>query len=159
MGGIPGIDKADDRYTIVFPPLPTGGTKRGKRNDGIREDVLQWAWRASSWRASEPGVGGVGVGGGGDGCDIRGGAVMANYTATRMIAAVGETVMVRMEGFGVPMVVKDVKTAYGAARLLVSPIGGQGDAWISVDRVLFVVRPAAENPWTADRFGNAAAIE
>jgi hypothetical protein len=37
--------------------------------------------------------------------------------------------------FTVTVLVDDVKVAYGQARAYVSPVGGEGWAWVSVDRL------------------------
>ena len=57
-----------------------------------------------------------------------------NRTARQMIPAIGQVVVVRMESFGVDMLVKDVKQAWGQTRLLVSPINGTGEAWVDCSR-------------------------
>ena len=59
-----------------------------------------------------------------------------NRTARQMVVAIGQTVVVRMESFGVEMVVKDVKQAWGQTRLLVAPIRGTGEAWVDCSRCL-----------------------
>ena len=57
-----------------------------------------------------------------------------NRTARQMIPAIGQVVVVRMESFGVDMLVKDVKQAWGQTRLLVAPINGTGEAWVDCSR-------------------------
>lgn len=57
-----------------------------------------------------------------------------NRTARQMVVAIGQTVVVRVESFGVEMVVKDVKQAWGQTRLLVAPIRGTGEAWVDCSR-------------------------
>ncbi len=61
------------------------------------------------------------------------------HTAKQMIPAVGSQVLVRFDGFGVPMMITDAKSAYGRVRLQVAPIGGQGEAWIECDRVIRLI--------------------
>jgi hypothetical protein len=51
-----------------------------------------------------------------------------------MADLIGATVQVKVEGFTVPMVVSDVKIAYGNKRLLVSPVGGTGQSWVDAAR-------------------------
>lgn len=51
-----------------------------------------------------------------------------------MAEMIGTTVRVKVEGFTVPMTISDVKVAYGNKRLLVSPIGGSGEAWVDASR-------------------------
>lgn len=55
-------------------------------------------------------------------------------TATEMIPAVGQRVMVRCDELNVDCKVIDVKTAWGKPRLLVAPVAGSGQQWVSLDR-------------------------
>jgi hypothetical protein len=52
-----------------------------------------------------------------------------------MAEIIGTTVQVKVESFQVPMTVTDAKVAYGNRRLLVSPIGGRGQAWVDASRI------------------------
>lgn len=52
-----------------------------------------------------------------------------------MADLVGNTVQVKVETFTVPMVIEDVKIAYGNKRLLVAPIGGSGKSWVDASRI------------------------
>jgi hypothetical protein len=61
------------------------------------------------------------------------------YTAKQMAPAIGCTVLIRLEQFGVPMVVIDVKSAWGKVRVQVAPVGGQGEAWVDADRLIGVL--------------------
>lgn len=56
-------------------------------------------------------------------------------TAREMAEMIGTTVQVKVESFQVPMTVTDAKVAYGNRRLLVSPIGGRGQAWVDASRI------------------------
>ena len=56
-------------------------------------------------------------------------------TAREMAEMIGTTVQVKVESFQVPMTVTDAKVAYGNKRLLVSPIGGRGQAWVDASRI------------------------
>ena len=56
-------------------------------------------------------------------------------TATEMLPAIGTTVMVRFEDLMVACLVKDVKSSWGKARLLVLPIAGEGTQWVEMGRV------------------------
>jgi hypothetical protein len=60
------------------------------------------------------------------------------HTAKQMIPAVGETVIVRVESFQVRMRILDAKSAYGNVRLLVTPVTGEGEAWIDCSRIVRV---------------------
>ena len=60
---------------------------------------------------------------------------MASMTATQMIPAVGRIVLVAFDTLNVACEVKDVKTAWGKPRLLVSPLKGNGEQWIEMSRV------------------------
>jgi len=57
-------------------------------------------------------------------------------TATQMIPAVGQRVVVRCEDLRVSCVVQDVKTSYGQPRLLVVPVAGVGSQWVELGRVM-----------------------
>lgn len=61
------------------------------------------------------------------------------HTAKQMIPAVGSQVMVRFDSFGVPMWITDAKSAWGRVRLQVTPVDGEGSAWIECDRVIRVL--------------------
>ena len=56
-------------------------------------------------------------------------------TATEMIPAVGQTVMVACESMRVACLVQDVKMSYGRPRLRVRPLSGEGDQWIEMTRL------------------------
>jgi len=58
------------------------------------------------------------------------------HTAKELIVAVGQTVTVKVEKWNIPMVVKDAKVAYGMPRLLVSPVEGEGEAWVDLSRIV-----------------------
>lgn len=60
-------------------------------------------------------------------------------TATQMIPAVGQDVMVRMESLSVSCKVLDVKCSYGRPRLLIAPLSGGGQQWIETSRITAVV--------------------
>lgn len=59
---------------------------------------------------------------------------MSTMGFKEMADMIGKTVRVKVEGFTVPMTISDVKVAYGNKRLLVSPIGGSGEAWVDASR-------------------------
>src|ERR1051326_690315 len=61
------------------------------------------------------------------------------HTAKQMIPAVGSKVLVRFDGFGIPMMITDAKSAWGRVRLQVTPVDGEGSAWIECDRVIRVL--------------------
>jgi len=56
-------------------------------------------------------------------------------TATQMIPAVGKQINVHVETWVIPMMVTDVKNAWGRIRLEVEPISGTGRQWIELTRV------------------------
>jgi hypothetical protein len=58
------------------------------------------------------------------------------HTVDQLSPAIGAEIIVRFESVRVPCVVLDAKSAYGKARLLVSPVGtSQSNAqWVEVDR-------------------------
>ena len=62
-------------------------------------------------------------------------------TANEMIPAVGMTVSVRFEEIQVICIVRDVKSAYGRARLQVEPIAGAGSQWVELARVRVATTP------------------
>lgn len=57
-------------------------------------------------------------------------------TANEMLPAIGQIVVVRCESMQVQCKVKDVKSSYGKARLLVHPTCGEGEQWIELSRVI-----------------------
>lgn len=73
-----------------------------------------------------------------------------------MAEMIGTTVRVKVEGFTVPMTISDVKVAYGNKRLLVSPIGGSGEAWVDASRaapmsISTPVRPKATSKASSEK--------
>lgn len=52
-------------------------------------------------------------------------------TAKGMIPAIGMAVLVRFESCQFRCEVEDVKSAYGAVRLLVTPVSGIGQQWVA----------------------------
>ena len=57
------------------------------------------------------------------------------HTAKQMIPAVGHEINVHVETWTIPMVVTDVKSAWGRIRLEVEPVTGHGRQWIELSRV------------------------
>ena len=57
------------------------------------------------------------------------------HTVNSMSRAIGQVVNIKLESFRVPMTVLDVKSAWGEIRLLVSPVNGLGQAWVTLARV------------------------
>lgn len=55
-------------------------------------------------------------------------------TVNQLHPTIGQVVVVRMESFGIDMLVKDVKQSYGQIRLLVAPLNGTGEAWVDISR-------------------------
>lgn len=70
----------------------------------------------------------------------------ANTNVKEMVDLIGTTVRVKVEGFYVPMTISDVKIAYGNKRLLVSPVGGEGESWIDSSRVTTLTEPPRTQP-------------
>lgn len=62
-------------------------------------------------------------------------------TATQMIPAVGAMVDVRCEQMMIRCNILDVKHVWGKARLLVSPVAGNGQQWVELDRVRMMAAP------------------
>ena len=62
-------------------------------------------------------------------------------TANEMIPAVGQLVRVRFEDLKITCRVLDVKTAWGRPRLQIEPVGGVGQQWIELARVVGIVQP------------------
>lgn len=65
-------------------------------------------------------------------------------TAGELAGYVGRTGILRYGqrgtdqwALGVPVMVKDARQAFGRTDLLVSPIGGTGESWVSLERVRF----------------------
>ena len=57
-------------------------------------------------------------------------------TRREEMAMCGHGLLQTAEGLRVRVKVEDAKTVYGQDRLLVSPVDGSGQAWVSVDRVI-----------------------
>jgi hypothetical protein len=66
------------------------------------------------------------------------------HTAKMMGAAIGQEVNVRSEGWIIPMLVVDVKSAWGAVRLLVCPLRGSGEAWVDLSRCVRTTETSME---------------
>jgi hypothetical protein len=58
-------------------------------------------------------------------------------TVKMLYPAIGQTVAVRCESWSIPMIVMDVKQAYGVVRFLVSPQhgNGHGEQWVEIGRL------------------------
>ena len=58
-------------------------------------------------------------------------------TLKELAQYVGKRFYVRLGGLSVEVLceVKDAKSAYGAIRVLVIPVMGRGETWVSVDRL------------------------
>lgn len=69
-------------------------------------------------------------------------------TTLELSAPIGKTVMVRMQEFSVPCVILDTKESWGRVRFQVTPLDGEGVAWIEDGRILSVVTDREEK---ADR--------
>lgn len=52
-----------------------------------------------------------------------------------MVKMVGKTAKLNMEGLTVFVHVLDVKTAFGRVDVLVQPVAGSGEKWVSSDKV------------------------
>ena len=57
------------------------------------------------------------------------------HTAKYMSPAIGQQIIIHVESWMIPMIVKDVKSAWGKIRLQVEPVSGQGLQWVEMDRV------------------------
>lgn len=60
-------------------------------------------------------------------------------TATQMLPAIGQIVLIAFHGLSLEVKVLDVKHVYGRARLNVTPLAGDGRLWVETDRVLSVL--------------------
>lgn len=49
---------------------------------------------------------------------------------------IGREFLLTVDAFTIRVMVEDVKTAYGNARAYVVPVGGEGYAWVSLDRLM-----------------------
>jgi hypothetical protein len=68
-------------------------------------------------------------------------------TAKEMAVAIDQIVMIRFESINVECRIVDVKSAYGAVRLLVQPVAGMGKQWVELSRLrtLTAVKEATNN--------------
>ena len=62
-----------------------------------------------------------------------------NMTAREMLPAIGSKALVRFESVLVECTISDAKFAYGNARVLVSPVSGQGQQWVAFSRLVSAV--------------------
>lgn len=56
-------------------------------------------------------------------------------TAREMMPAVGQTALLLIENFSIPVRVADVKHVYGRPRFLVRPLAGNGEQWVEISRL------------------------
>jgi hypothetical protein len=63
---------------------------------------------------------------------------MNRHTVNQLSPAVGTRVGVRFESLVIPCQVLDAKAVWGEVRLLVTPVGGSGEQWVTLGRL---VRP------------------
>lgn len=68
-------------------------------------------------------------------------------THNQMAMAVGRVAAIRENGLTILVRVLDAKTAYSVVRLLVTPVSGQGQAWVNAERVILegVEAPATDS--------------
>jgi hypothetical protein len=60
-------------------------------------------------------------------------------TAKEMLPAIGSRALVRFESVQVECTITDAKFSYGNARVLVSPVSGQGNQWVDFSRLVSAV--------------------
>lgn len=53
----------------------------------------------------------------------------------QLAKAINKTAMLRTEGFLVSVLIQDVKQSYGNVRYYVSPVNGNGSAWVDESRI------------------------
>lgn len=53
-----------------------------------------------------------------------------------LVAKIGKDINVRVENWIVRMKIYDVKLSYGRALFLVKPLAGEGESWITTDRII-----------------------
>lgn len=56
-------------------------------------------------------------------------------TVNSLAAMIGQKALVRMDAFRVLCKILDAKQVYGCTRYLVSPHGGEGEAWVDSSKV------------------------
>jgi len=60
--------------------------------------------------------------------------------AKQTAAAIGkEALLLSEKSFQIPVKIISLKEAYGRLRLLVSPVGGIGEEWVDVSRIMAVI--------------------
>jgi len=50
-----------------------------------------------------------------------------------------QVVVIKLEGFRIPMKVWDVKESYGKLRLLCRPLSGEGESWVEESRIISII--------------------
>ena len=65
-------------------------------------------------------------------------------TCLSMLPAIGAPVRVRFESIYVECIVRDVKSSWGKARLMVVPVTGSGSQWVEMDRIVVGPRNAQD---------------
>ena len=56
---------------------------------------------------------------------------------SELAARIGQVGYLRSEAFRVPVRILDGKSSYGEPRYLVTPEGGEGEAWVNATRITF----------------------
>lgn len=69
-------------------------------------------------------------------------------TAKDMLPAIGSRALVRFESILVECIISDAKFAYGNARVLVSPVSGQGQQWVEFSRLVSAVPASSQSEHT-----------
>jgi len=58
-----------------------------------------------------------------------------HYTREDSLVTIGTIVHVKVEDFVLPMQVVDTRTVWGRDDILIAPVAGNGQQWVSADRV------------------------
>ena len=69
---------------------------------------------------------------------LRKGIIM---TAAKMATLINRTGQLHDYAWSIAVTILDAKTAYGSIRLCVQPIGGHGQKWVSMERVVMDENP------------------
>lgn len=56
-------------------------------------------------------------------------------TILEMAALIGSKGLLSMEGMKVRIIINNVKKSYGNINVLVTPVDGYGEKWVSLDRI------------------------
>jgi hypothetical protein len=58
-------------------------------------------------------------------------------TIKQLASLIGKQGLLRVESLHVRVEILDVKEAYGSTRVLITPVNGSGEQWVTLERMIF----------------------